>query len=654
VAAAVIWGAAFVSVMALATYDLQGYEQLQSLADWLAPFNSPVNGAVAAVAAGWAVEQTPVPRAMQAWLLPPLPKFLTPIARQKGQLFGRRDVLAGLDEWLRQNDRTRELRVNGVFGLAGIGKTRVAMEWLLRQRGSGWHVGELREPVPPDWTPRRPTLLYVDYEAAASIFWRSIGPLASSEGFRHPVRVLFDSAADYKLMLAGVPRYQTAVLAPCLPTVRSASNDPKTVVKGDIERSPEQTPRPRRSPLEDLSGAQVLPDLKPHGASDDNAVFIPITRLEPAQSEKLFCALSGQKVAVKERGSFDATIDGRPRAIVKLAAYARRARQQGSRLDLITAYDPGLTLRTDAEDLIRDAIQVFPEGGLDLLLLASLGIHAPFPAHTRAAIAPGAGDRARLAWLFRHHEANTKSYLANFAPRIAAPKTAVAVLVAVLDRLGPDDIGAFADRLIRVSGRNGESALSTGLVELLGEAWLFEAPRLWEPDDVTALLAVLTYLGDGELVAKALDAAKAHPVADQTSRQVENQLLSALQAFAPIITASLSSSQRQFGEVDQILGPSFFATSAELPPAVKQAFWKGWARHQPMNGPELSLLADSEAWRGSERAYDALRILLGYADAPRTRDWLATGLGAGTTPVELDRSCPWTWCSSWAVASPLA
>lgn len=646
-AAAILWVGARIaySVLSNATLpEIAGLDQaLSTLTSFLA---QPLAGVFAAIAAGYAVEQTGVPKALQDWFWPPLPAFLRPLPRV-ARSFGRTETFDRLNRWLRAARSARALRVNGLFGPAGVGKTHVALDWLHRQRQVGWHVGELQDPVPLDWAPKRPTLVYVDYEASAGLMWRSLEPLAAA-GARRPVGVLIDGGGDFDILTAGLPSRRKAHLATASPPVSASS----TAVDGQVTEAQliPQSERPTRARrlLDDLSGrdtARPIP-LGIRGAPRPTRSFVALAPLAEDEAERFFARLSRRALRPSERPLFHATVEGRAREIVRLAALVRGGRRPSGSRAATALFDPGLTRRADAEALVHDAIAAFPEDGLNLLILAALGRPYAFSSRARTTIAPGASDQARLARLFRHHEPNTGAEL---APRIADAGTAVAVLIAAFERIATSDVEALAMRLAGLGAADDEPSLAAMFEALTAEVWAAEAPVASEPEEVTALLACLVHLSRTE-AKSVLAAAKARFEPDvltegrksEGSDRSAHAFVTGLDAFARFVATSFEHKASGAASVARILDSAFLGMAAHVPAPASAMIWNAWASHQTVLKPELSLIAASPAWRRSNRAQHAMELLLDYERTASPPPWLCEAFGTGSeadaasTPPDVD------------------
>ncbi|MHA7629369.1 tetratricopeptide repeat protein [Corallococcus sp. M7] len=78
---------------------------------------------------------------------------------------GRTAVLEELERWC-EDDRAVAVRLIHADG--GVGKTRLAIEWIRRLKGEGWTAGFLLKGVPDDWFERlwdvgQPLLVVIDY-----------------------------------------------------------------------------------------------------------------------------------------------------------------------------------------------------------------------------------------------------------------------------------------------------------------------------------------------------------------------------------------------------------------------------------------------------------------------------------------------------------
>ena len=83
---------------------------------------------------------------------------------------GREEVLAQLDRW---GDGEPQVAVRLLHAEGGIGKTRLAIEWIRQRRAAGWAAGFLPKDVPGDWFQRlwalgQQVLVVIDYAESRS------------------------------------------------------------------------------------------------------------------------------------------------------------------------------------------------------------------------------------------------------------------------------------------------------------------------------------------------------------------------------------------------------------------------------------------------------------------------------------------------------
>ena len=109
---------------------------------------------------------------------------------------GRQAELAQLDEFL--DDPSRRFAWKILCGVGGMGKSRLALELVLRARRDHWRAGFLDSLKDGEywarWQPSRPTLLVVDYAAKTpepvGEMLKALAERSPSEALRKPVRLL--------------------------------------------------------------------------------------------------------------------------------------------------------------------------------------------------------------------------------------------------------------------------------------------------------------------------------------------------------------------------------------------------------------------------------------------------------------------------------
>lgn len=137
---------------------------------------------------------------------PDPPRFVTsslPEARERDRLLslegaplpfvGRTENLAELDLLLDQKGERFLWR--SLIGVSGIGKSRLAIEWLESARARGWDFGIVDRDdahLLTDWRPRRPTALVVDdaRRSWGEQLWAMLARLAGAPANCPPIRVL--------------------------------------------------------------------------------------------------------------------------------------------------------------------------------------------------------------------------------------------------------------------------------------------------------------------------------------------------------------------------------------------------------------------------------------------------------------------------------
>jgi tetratricopeptide (TPR) repeat protein/nucleoside phosphorylase len=83
---------------------------------------------------------------------------------------GRESILTELDRW---SEGGAPIAVRLIHAEGGVGKTRLAIEWIRRRRAQGWAAGFLGKEVPEDWFERlwalgQPVLAVLDYAESRS------------------------------------------------------------------------------------------------------------------------------------------------------------------------------------------------------------------------------------------------------------------------------------------------------------------------------------------------------------------------------------------------------------------------------------------------------------------------------------------------------
>ncbi|WP_253995868.1 tetratricopeptide repeat protein [Myxococcus qinghaiensis] len=94
-----------------------------------------------------------------------LPSSLLNARHQVVAFHGREDVISGLDQWCSE---TTPVSIRLLHSEGGVGKTRLAIEWVRRRKEQWWVAGFLTKNVPADWLERlyslgRPLLIVIDY-----------------------------------------------------------------------------------------------------------------------------------------------------------------------------------------------------------------------------------------------------------------------------------------------------------------------------------------------------------------------------------------------------------------------------------------------------------------------------------------------------------
>jgi hypothetical protein len=156
---------------------------------------------------GWAIAKLPPTKWLIDRIFPDPPTFvftdltaereatMSRLDRNTLPLIGRNEELAGLLRLLDKDAVAPIFRWQMLSGPSGVGKTRLAIEWLENAKTAGWDFGI----IDPDdsellsgWRARRPTALVIDEARSA---WsgeleKAISRLQSGSGKGRPVRVL--------------------------------------------------------------------------------------------------------------------------------------------------------------------------------------------------------------------------------------------------------------------------------------------------------------------------------------------------------------------------------------------------------------------------------------------------------------------------------
>ena len=115
---------------------------------------------------------------------------------------GRSEILADLDAWA--DDPGREVAVRLLHGEGGIGKTRLAIEWVRRRRGRHEVAGFLRQNPGEAWLERLcglgpPVLVVIDYAESRPdlvALLQRVAAFGAATGPRRRVRVLLLARGD--------------------------------------------------------------------------------------------------------------------------------------------------------------------------------------------------------------------------------------------------------------------------------------------------------------------------------------------------------------------------------------------------------------------------------------------------------------------------
>ncbi|HEV2816331.1 MAG TPA: hypothetical protein VGW40_03795 [Allosphingosinicella sp.] len=189
------------------------------------------------------VSRLPPFRTALAWLISDPPGFvsgdlealrqrtMTNLERTALPFAGRRPERATLRAMLTLPDDREPFQWAFLLGVSGIGKSRLAIEWLAEARLLGWDVGFLDHSLQDrlrlaSWRPRRPTALVID---DARTYWdrdlaKALFTLSKSATKRWPVRVLVVDQVTPPVHLADAEEREPVRRAQ-LPTIRLAGLD---------------------------------------------------------------------------------------------------------------------------------------------------------------------------------------------------------------------------------------------------------------------------------------------------------------------------------------------------------------------------------------------------------------------------------------------
>lgn len=162
---------------------------------------TPISGIVGGMLLGWGVASAPVGKAILGFLFPHAPPFARTdlvAERARSMILIERDAptfvgrTTELDELADFSAGPEPFRWMSVAGPSGIGKSRLAIEWLNTQRAAGADIGVVAALPPLGWRARLPTALVLDEP------WRTFGPrlpelirrIATSAGPGRKVRLL--------------------------------------------------------------------------------------------------------------------------------------------------------------------------------------------------------------------------------------------------------------------------------------------------------------------------------------------------------------------------------------------------------------------------------------------------------------------------------
>ncbi len=624
-----------------------------------------------ALLTGFALEQTNLLRIIQDDWIPPRPSFLETREPGPDDLAprSRSASVRQLHDWLRRVRKRRTLQIHGVFGAAGVGKSGLVVQ-LLSEMGRGWHAGRLIAPIPSDWTPRRPTLIWVDYADDANVFWQS-GAALFDRTFPHPVTVIFESASDFEMMIDGQPEHKVAALRRAAPThPRSAPQVGDTEgirIRAEGAQLESVAPsRGRYDGFEEPFKSSIIEEAEARDASDEAPTFLFVSSFESTETAKLAMAFARttpqwRHLSAKDRRALTslaeemfAATSGRLQPLIELT---RRVIEEGPERLLTDStlrnaiLDPMSVPRADAEILIQKAVSAFPEEGLDLIILAALGQMFEFSADARHAVAPGSGDRRRLARLFLQYSGErSRSFHPDFAPSITDRRTAIEALIAVVGRLQRADLKAFVRRLSRIGPDQDADDLRFHLERFVETIWIDIALPL-APEDIPPVIACLVFAPEGSEVRKSiLDAALAQArlqgteefkTSDNVFDRAEKErrathFIDTLDALALMMAhaisdapvAALDGAHRLAREVASHAMPAIMAAD----PSRRLELLKGYAERSPAHGPELAWIFAQPNWTNAERLPELLQLMMVLRARTACPRWLSTALGGKTGP----------------------
>lgn len=234
-------------VVGLALHVLTGFAPIEAIIDvgaWLTlavdgvndwlrsePLVGLISAPLLGVVAGLAIVRIPYVSGLLDRVFPDPPAFVfsdlelernvTMIALERSplELIGRQDELNELEEML--DDKEASFQWRSVTGVSGIGKSRLAIEWLALAEQSGWDFGVLD---PENWSqirtwrPRKKTAFVID---EARTVWRdSLDPaliaLAKVSSRDAPVRVLVVSQLEPFIAGAAPEQVASSMISPPL------------------------------------------------------------------------------------------------------------------------------------------------------------------------------------------------------------------------------------------------------------------------------------------------------------------------------------------------------------------------------------------------------------------------------------------------------